>query len=260
MTIDTPPIPPVGESEETNKKSKVLLGCLIALILALVILCCGITALLMPLFSDYDPLGTGLREKIEEVIPSEYLEDPSSIPGFDDLLEDTASDLDDFDFDFGSNETGDAQDIPRSMFYFTDIMVSFEYPVGWEIEMEGYTVTFYHPRDYTYIYLGEYGVDEGDTAEEVAYEFMATVEEDAQEGTFKLISNADYSLPLAEDAYLVLFEWIDLDGYYNWAYDLEIVIEESNISIILFGEIEDEIPYYGDLLDIIASSMEWMEE
>lgn len=259
MSIDTPPIPPVGETEGSNRNRKILLGCLIALILILVILCCGITALLMPVFSDYDPLGTGIREQIEELIPLDFLEDPASIPEFEDLLEETDSLLDDIDTDFGADEPKDARDLPLAIFYFTDIMTSFYYPAGWDIEMEGYTVTFYHPEVFTYIYLGEFTVEEGSTAEEVALDYLSTIEEDAQEDTFQLLSSSDYSTPLPGDAHLVLFEWIDQDGYYGWAYDLEIVYQDTNIFLLVFGEDEEEIEYYGDLLDIIASSLEPMQ-
>lgn len=261
MSIDTPPIPPAGETEGSNRNRKILLGCLIALILILVILCCGITSLLMPLFTDYDPLGTGLRERIEEFIPVDILEDTDSIPSLDELLEEVESNLDEYqdDIEIETQEPTEVQDIPLAIFYFRDVMTSFYYPVGWDIEMEGYTVTFYHPEDFTYIYVGEFTVEEGSTAEEVAFDYLATIEEDAQEGSFQVLSSSDYSVPLPGDAHLVLFEWIDQDGYYGWAYDLEIVQGETNLFLLLFGEIEEEIEYYGELLDIIASSLEPME-
>ena len=81
MSIDTPPIPPPGEPEP-KKKNNLLWGCLIALVLAIVVVCCGVTLIFMPLFSEYDPLGTGLRDQLDE-----YLDDPSTIPGFEDLMD-----------------------------------------------------------------------------------------------------------------------------------------------------------------------------
>ena len=240
MSIDTPAIPP---GEEPKKKNTLLWGCLIALILAFVIICCAATLFLMPLFSDYDPLGTGLREQIDDFIPSDFLEDPSSYSDFEDLLDDGIGSTDD-------------DTVPLAWFYFYDIGTAFYYPAGWDIEMDGYEVTFYDPDSFTFVYIGELLTDEGTTAEEITMDFLDSVKEDAQEGTFKLISSDIYYVDIANDAYLTLFEWIDHDGLYNWAYDLEIVSGESNIFIFLRGEDPDEILFYGDLLDIIADSME----
>ena len=258
MSIDTPPIPQAGEPK---KKNNLLWGCLIALGLVLVIICCGATLVLMPLFSDMDPLGTGLRDRIEEYLPLEYLEDPSSIPGFDELLdEETGLDVEEYTPEPVSEDLAETQDIPLAVFDFIDIRMSFAYPVGWDIEMDGYGVTFYQPESYTYIYMGEDLTEIGVLAEDIATDIMDSVQEDAEEGSFKLISSTPYSVSIAEDAHLAVFEWVDLDGYYTWAYDLEIVSGESNIYIFLSGEDPDEILFYGDLLDIIASSLELMPE
>jgi hypothetical protein len=108
--------------------------------------------------------------------------------------------------------------------------------------------------------LGEDLTDIGTTAEKIALDILESIEEEAQEDTFKLISSDPYFVSLAEDAHLTLFEWVDQDGYYTWAYDLEIVSGESNIFIFLSGEDPDEILFYGDLLDIIASTLEEMPE
>jgi len=258
MSIDSPPIPPDGEPK---KKNTWLWGCLIAFLLGLVTFCCAATLFFMPLFSDRDPLGTGLRDRIEEYLPMDYLDDPSSIPGFEDLLDEQP---------FGEEENAvsetiieevtEAEDMPLAIFKFIDIGASFYYPVGWDIEMEGYGVTFYDPDSYTYIYIGEDLTDEGTRAEEIAVEIVDSVQEEAQEGTFNLISSTQYSVAIADDAHLTLFEWVDQDGYYTWAYDLEMVSGESNYFIFLSGEYEDEIPYYGDLLDILASSLEMLPD
>jgi hypothetical protein len=255
MSIDSPPIPEEVEGEP-KKKNNLLWGCLIALVLGLVIICCGLTLVLMPLFSDFDPLGTGLREQMEE-----YLGDPASIPGFEDFLDEVpGTDGDEFDTGPIFEDLYVAEDVPLAWFNFMDIGTSFFYPSGWDIEMEGYAVTFYEPNSYTYIYLGEDLTDIGTTAEKIALDILESIEEEAQEDTFKLISSDPYFVSLAEDAHLTLFEWVDQDGYYTWAYDLEIVSGESNIFIFLSGEDPDEILFYGDLLDIIASTLEEMPE
>ncbi|RLC98859.1 MAG: hypothetical protein DRI46_10595 [Chloroflexi bacterium] len=258
MSIDTPPIPPAGEP---RKKNKLLWGCLIALVLVLVIICCGTTLVLMPLFSDMDPLGIGLRDRIEEYLPLEYLEDLSSIPGLEDLLEEeTGFDIEEVLSEAISEDLTEARDIPLAGFDFIDIGTSFVYPVGWDIAIQGYEVAFYHPENYAYLSLGEDITDSGTLAEDIAVEIIDSVAEEAEEGSFKLISSTAYSVSIAEDAHLSLFEWVDLDGYYTWAYDLEIVSGESNLYIFLIGYDPDEIPLYGDLLDIIASSLELMPE
>jgi hypothetical protein len=257
MSIDTPSIPP---GEEPKKKNKLLWGCLIALVLVFVILCCGVTLIFMPLFSDYDPLGTGLREQIEEFIPSDYLDDTSSFPDFEDLLDETGSDGGTTDPGPSSDDFYTADEMPLAWFDFLDIGIYFYYPEGWDIEVEGYEVTFYDPESFTFVYIGELLTDMGTTAEEISQDFLDSVQEDAQEGTYRLISSDIYSVNIADDAYLTLFEWVDLDGNYAWAYDLEIVSGESNIFIFLYGEDPDEILFYGELLDIIASSMESVPE
>jgi len=258
MTIDTPTIPPAGEPK---KKNNLLWGCLIALVLVLVVICCGATLVLMPLFSDMDPLGTGLRDRIEEYLPLEYLEDPSSIPGFDELMdEETGLDVEENKSGLVFEDLAETQDIPLAVFDFIDIGLSFAYPVGWDIELDGYEVTFYQPESYTYIYMGEDLTEIGTLAEDIVLDIMDSVQEDAEEGSFKLISSTSYSVSIAEDSHLALFEWVDQDGYYTWAYELEIVSGESNVYIFLSGEDPDEILFYGDLLDIIASSLELIPE
>ena len=63
MSIDTPAIPPLEETEP-KKKNKLLWGCLIGLILIMVVLCVGTALLMTPIFSDRDPLGLGLSDWI----------------------------------------------------------------------------------------------------------------------------------------------------------------------------------------------------
>lgn len=254
MSIDTPMLPP---EEEPKKKYTWLWGCLIALILVLVVFCCLGSLYIMPLFMEIDPLETGLREQIEEYIPLDYLEDPSSIPVFEDLQdEEIYSEDDEIEPGPTFESITDAEDIPLAEFYFVDIGTSFFYPAGWDVEVELYGVTFFDPDSYTYIYIGEDMIEEGTRAEEIAQEILDSVQEEAQEGSFQLISSGPYTVYVADDAHLTLFEWVDQDGYYTWAYDLEMASGESNLFLFLSGEIEDEIPLYGELLDIIASSME----
>ncbi len=255
MSIDSPPIPPVGEPEK--KKNALLRGCLVAFLLALVAFCCLGSLVFLPLFTDYDPLGTDLKNRIEKYLPLNYLEDPSSFPGMEEFLDERESTTAQPDQEAGPStaDIRDAQSLPLATFAFNDFGTTFSYPAGWDIEMEGYTVTFYDPESYTYLYMGEEQVDVGTKAQEVATGVLDSIQEEAQSGSFQLLSSTSYPIPISDDGYLTLFEWVDQDGYYTWAYDLEIVSGESNIFFFLSGEDSAEIAMYGELLDIIASSL-----
>lgn len=255
MSIDSPPIP----AAETEQKSsnKLLWGCLIAIILALVIFCCAGSLLLMPLFTNFDPFGTNLRQRIEEYLPMDYLEDPSSIPDIEEFLDNPESSASEEtpQAEPAVTDTQDVSSQPLATFSINELGISFFYPSGWDIELDPYAATFYHPGDFTYLYVGEDPIEGDISAESVANDVIESLQEDAQEGTFELLSSAPYSVSVAEDAYLAVFEWVDQDGYYTWAYDLEIIYGDSNLFFFLSGEDPDEIPMYGDLLDRIASSL-----
>lgn len=253
MSFDSPPIPPEGKPKQDNR---LLWGCLIALLVSTVVCCCAGSLLFLPLFTDFDPLGTNLRERLEQYLPLEYLEDPSLIPGLEDFPADGGGgSIPTQSLDPASQDRANARSIPLALFSFNDIGTAFSYPSGWDIELDVYTATFYHPDSYTYLYMGEELVDPGTTAQEVADVVMASIGEDAQQGSLTQLSGIPYQVPIAGDAYLTLFEWIDQDGYYTWAYDLEIVSGDSNIFFFLSGEEADEIGLYGELLDIIAASL-----
>ncbi len=256
MSIDTPSIP--APDAQPKKKNCLLWGCLGLVIFIVITFCCLGTLTLLTFFTDFSPLGIDLRSRIEEYIDlGEYLDDPALIPDFDEYLdegvdptpeEDPGADLP----DPGSYD--DAYSIPLAFYSGSDFPANFQYPSGWNIEEEEYSVTFYDPNSYTYLYVGEDLVDEGSTAEMVADDVMEMLMEESQEGTFLLISAAPYQVPTGEEAYLHQMEWTDPDGYFIWAYDLEIVDGESNIFFFLSGEDPGEIELYGDLLRIIVDS------
>ena len=89
---------------------------------------------------------------------------------------------------------------------------------------------------------------------------LVSIEEEAQENSFHLLWAVDCQVKITDDAYLVLFEWIDDEGDHAWAYDLEMVSGESNLFISFYGAEQGEMDYYGELFDIIASSMELLTE
>jgi len=255
MTIDSPPIPPA--ETEMKSSNKLLWGCLITVVLALVIFCCLGSLLVLPLFSNFDPLGTNIRQRIEEYLPMDYLEDPSSIPDIGEILEYPDSSTSEATAQPvpAAKDSQDTSIQPLATFAINELGISFSYPSGWDIELDPYAATFYHPEDFTYLYVGEDPLDEVTTAEGIANDVIESIQIDAQEGTFELLNSGPYSVSIAEDAYLAVFEWVDQDGYYTWAYDLEIVYGDSNLFFFLSGEDPDEIPKYGDFLDTIASSL-----
>lgn len=264
MSVDSPTIP--AESEQPKKRNCFLWGCLSVIVLIAVSVCCLGSLVVLPLVTDFDPLN--LKERIGDSINlgdylDDYLDDPSQIPGLEDFFEE---DFDPFQEEvmptadtsdpvIGPSESrADASSIPLENYSAADFSAYFQYPAGWEIEVEDYAVTFYDPDSYKYLYVGEDLVDEGMTAEQVANDVMESIQEEAQEGTFQLLSSTPWLADQGEDAHLTLMEWTDSDGYYTWAYDLEIVLGEYNTFFFLSGENPDEIELYGDLLKIIADS------
>lgn len=248
MSIDTPPIPPGEETEASKRKSNTLLDLLYGLIIVLVVIGGVIGLLASPLFSGQDIPVAGLFDKIDQLFSRGPLFGGGADPDEGFILEDTV-------YQPGSGGSFGADQLPLGEYNLTDLGISFSYPIGWEIEQEEDEVTFYHPEDLVFIYIGEFSTDQGTTAKEIAIDFLVTIEEEAQWGTFELLQAGVYPVAIADDSYLVLFEWVDDEGDYAWAYDLEIVSGESNPFIFLYGAERDEMDYYGELLDIIAASM-----
>lgn len=245
-------------AETPKKKTNCFLwGCLAVIILFFAAVCCLATLIMLPLFTDFDPLGIDLRNRIEQYIPwQEFLEDPSIVPGLPDILDENFDSLievtpDDF---FSTGPDSGADSVSLSRYVASDFPASFDYPAGWEIETEDYGVTFYDPNSYTYLYVGEDLVDPGMTARQVAEDVMDSLMEEAQEGTFTVFEDTYYTVPTGDDAYLIAYEFTDTEGYYQWAMDLETVSGESNIFFYLSGEERSDYQLYRDLLDIIADS------
>ncbi|TFG48329.1 MAG: hypothetical protein E4H33_04355 [Anaerolineales bacterium] len=241
-----------------------LWGCLIIVLLVLVTICCLGTLFFLPFFTDFDPLGFDFRNRIEEFIPlQELLGDTSLIPGLPDIMDE------DFDpyLEEGSEivdptqgtSTSDlpsveALSIPLDTYTGSDFPATFSYPAGWDIEVEEGGVTFYDPNSYTYLFVGEYFVENGMTAQEISRDMNISLNDEAQEGTFQILERAPYTVPTGDDAYLSAYEWTSLDGYFTWAFDLETVQGESNIYFFLSGEDPETAALYGELIEIIAAS------
>lgn len=247
-------------AESTRKKGSCCLwGCLIIIVLFFISVCCLVTLIFLPFYTDYDPLGLDLRNRIEQYIPwQEFLEDPSSIPGmpeffddsFNDLLEELPGEV------TSSGPTTGAYSIPLSTYVASDFQAIFDYPTGWDIETEEYGVTFYdtNTNSYTYLYVGEDLVDTGLNARQVAQDVADSLREESQEGTFKVFESTPFSVPEVDDAYLMSYEFTDSEGYYQWALDLETVSGESNVYFYFSGEDPEDYLLYRELIELIAAS------
>jgi hypothetical protein len=256
MSIDNPPIPPGEEPETSKRKRNTLLDILYGLIILLVIIGGVIGLLTSSLFSGEDSLLTGLVEKIDQVFSRDPLIGSDEAPDQEDQILFSNEVI----YEPGSRGSFGADQITLGEFKLTDLGISFSYPVGWEIEQEDSEVTFYHPEDLVFIYIGEFSTDQGTTAKEIAADVVLYIEEEAKWGTFELLMSGIYPTAISEDAYLVLFEWVDDEGDYAFVYDLEMVSGESNQFIFLYGTERDEMNYYGELLDIIAASMKSIDQ
>ncbi len=264
MSIETPSIPPT--TDQPKKKNCFLWGCGSVVILFVITFCCLGTLVVLPFVSDFDPFN--LKEVIGENFNLEdFIDDPSQFPDLDEFdpfqedvppTEDSSGPADtdtSGQTDTDTSVSGpDASSIPMEYYTASDFSASFLYPSGWEIEVEDYAVTFYEPNSYTYLYIGEDLIDEGYTAAQIASDVAESIRVESQEGTFMLLSSMPWMTEDGEDAYLNLMEWTDEDGYYTWAYDLEIVLGETNTFFFISGEEQEEIAFYGDLLEIIADS------
>ena len=245
-------------TEETKKPNYILWGCLIIIILGCLMSGCLMTLVGLPLFTDFDPLGLDIQDRIDDIniVPwDDFLEDPSTYTDMDEIFPDEDGSL-----DYETPEPAVIEPVPFSgtmplvPYSAVDFIAYFSYPVDWEITEEDYRVTFSQPDSYTYLYVGEDEVDEGTTAAEVADTVLENVMEDAAEGTFELLESGTYDLAAGYDAYLNSFQFVDNEGYFYWAYDLEIVDGESNIFFYLEGEDPEEFEVYRAIFDEIAAT------
>ena len=248
MSIETPSIPPT--SDQPKKNNCLLWGCVSVVILVVISCCCIGSLVIVPFVTDFDPFN--LRNFVDDNFnPGDYLDDDFDFDSDEDSYFPDESESESADLPESYN---DASSIPLEYYSASDFSATFLYPSGWEIEVEDYAVTFYDPNSFTYLYVGEDLVDEGYTAAQVASDVMESIREESQEGTFQLVSSMPWPDEDGEDAHLNQMEWTDLDGYYTWAYDLEIVLGEYNTFFFISGEEPEDIALYGDLLEIIVDS------
>jgi len=248
MSIETPSIPPT--SDQPKKNNCLLWGCVSVVILVVISCCCIGSLVIVPFATDFDPFN--LRNFVDDNFNlGDYLDDDFDFDLDEDSYFPDESESESADLPESYN---DASSIPLEYYSASDFSATFLVPSGWEIEVEDYAVTFYDPDSFTYLWVGEDVVEEGYTAAQVANDLMESIREESQEGTFQLVSSMPWPAEDGEDAHLNQMEWTDLDGYYTWAYDLEIVLGEYNTYFFISGEEPEDIALYGDLLEIIVDS------
>ena len=248
MSIETPSIPPT--SDQPKKNNCLLWGCVSVVILVVISCCCIGSLVIVPFVTDFDPFN--LRNFVDDnFYPGDYLDDDFDFDSDEDSYFPDESEAESADLPESYN---DASSIPLEYYSASDFSATFLVPSGWEIEVEDYAVTFYDPDSFTYLWVGEDVVEEGYTAAQVANDLMESIREESQEGTFQLVSSMPWPAEDGEVAHLNQMEWTDLDGYYTWAYDLEIVMGVYNTFFFISGEEPEDIALYGDLLEIIVDS------
>jgi hypothetical protein len=251
-----------AESTATPQPKKgncFLWGCLIVLVLTCLVFGCLGTTIALPLFTDFDPFG--LKDMFDEFIPwEEYMDDSSSFPDLPELFSDESdSTLEEEESSFVSPDSSalDHGHYRLTPFLEIDFPISFSYPEGWESMEDDYAdgMTFFDPNSYTYLSVGRDWLCNGcSSAADSSLKMWETLEFQAQEGTFTVVYDAPYSVSTGEDAHFNAYEWIDLDGNYHWAYDINIVVEEYNIYFFMQGDDPGYFDTYQELFEEIGAS------
>ena len=241
---------------QPKKQNCFLWGCLIVLVMICLVVGCLGTLVALPILTGFDPLGLG--DQIDEFIPwQEFMDDPSSVPDLPELFSDEDSFSDESSPEPPIASAPDSESFQLVPYTEIDFPVSFSYPENWEIIEDDYEdgVTFYDPASYTYLSVGRDWLCQGClTAADASVEFMETLEFQAQEGTFEVIQNTPFYVSTGDDAHFNAYEWVDEDGNNQWAYDINVIVEEYNIYFLMGGEDPQYFETYGELIEAIGAS------
>jgi len=259
----TIPQSPVSSGGSSNNSNCLLKGCLILLALFLVSCCCLGALVALPFVTDFDPFGIDLRNRFDDVIPWEdFFQDSSQFfdlfdEGFDIFTDEgSSSDSTDTDPKLNDDSTAESGYFRLVPYPEIDFPVTFSYPEGWDISADEYAdgVTFFDPDSFTYLSVGRDWIEEGWTAAYVSEKLNETLEFQAQEGTFAVLENTPFIVSTGEDANFNAYEWIDLDDNYQWAYDINIIIEEYNIYFYMVGDDPAYFEMYREMIEAIGTS------
>lgn len=249
--------------EETKKPNCILWGCLAAIGLWCLISFCLISFAGFAIFANVDLFGLGTDDWFDEYLP------------FQDDWDDPSLDLDSPEFyDEGDTDSEESEPLEESTdpgpisgitqlvpFHSDQFTFSFFYPEDWEVSEDenSESVVFVDPISYTALAVGRDWLCQGcTTAHDVAVSFKEDIEFEAQPDTLVVLEDMPYSISTGEDAHFSAYEWIDLDGNYNWVYDLVIYVEDPvEDTAIYFVLWLDDYQYFeeqGELFEKIIRS------
>jgi hypothetical protein len=252
------------QSTPTGSKNKnvILWGCIAAIVLWCLFSCCLITFAGFALFSEVDLFGLDSEEWFDDMLPWEdFFDDPS----FEyDLPEsyDEGDNGEDLDTSEEPSEPMPISGIGQLVQFQSDqFSFSFFYPEGWypEEDENNESVVFLDPNSDTFLGVGRDWLCQGcSTAADVSAHFMVDIEFEAQPDTLVMLEDMPYSVSTGEDAHFNAYEWIDLDGEYNWIYDLVIYVEDpvedTSIYFVLWGFDTQYYEEYRELFEKIIMS------
>jgi hypothetical protein len=230
---------------ETKNKNVILWGCLAALVVFCLISCCLFTFAGFAIFSKVDLFGLDSENWFDDFIPwQDYFNDPSQDLDKPEFYDEGDIDTDEGEAPEGSIDPGPISGITQLVQFQSDqFTFGFFYPEGWFMEEDENTesAVFLDPNSDTYLAVGRDWLCQGcSTAVEVSEHLMVDIEFDAQPDTLAVLEDMPYSVSTGEDAHFNAYEWIDLEGNYNWIYDVVIYaedpVEDTAIYFILWGE------------------------
>ena len=250
-------------SEETKKPNYILWGCLAAIGLWCLISCCLISFVGLAISTNVDLFGLGTDGWFDEYLPfQDDWDDPSfelDSPGF---YDESDTDPDESLSGEESTDPGPISGITQlAQFQSDQFSFRFFYPEGWRIEEDENTesVIFLDPNSETYLAVGRDWLCQGcTTASDVALTVKEDLEFEAEPDTLVVLEDKPYSVATGEDAHYNAYEWTDLEGQYNWIYDLVIYVEDpvedNAIYFVLWGQDFQYFEEYRELFEKVIRS------
>jgi len=242
--------PDAEAADQGTKKSCLIRGCLIAVVIGAVIIGClgtvtfvlGVTGADLPDLDLLDRSGSGSERIISpssEDEPEEpftvMIPTPMPVPP--------------------PRPAPQVNAIIMERYSPSGSSMSFAYPAAWRstyTDEQG--VNFEDPDSGTLFIAGEDSADPGTTASEAADALLQDVEILAQEGGIQIIESIPWQVATGDDAHLTLTEFTDVDGIDKWLFSLQIVEGEKVYYLMLFGEDPGEAAVYAELIERLAAS------
>jgi hypothetical protein len=248
-------------SEDTKKPNYILWGCLAAIGLFLVISCCLISVAGFAIFSNVDLFGLGTDGWFDDYLPfQDFLEEPSLDLDSPDYYDE--EEIDEGEDSGVSTEPGPISGITQmTQFQSDQFSFVFFYPEGWDgsEDENNESVVFLDPDSNTFLGVGRDWLCQGcSTAKEVSDHFLVDIEFDAEPGSLVVLEDMPYSVSTGEDAHFGAYEWTNLEGDYQWIYDLVIYdedpVEDTTIYFVLWGDDYEFYEEYRELFEKVIRS------